>query len=130
MSISPEKLSTIRAWLNKAPSRVALASGACHKPGAVGFQPASKTEQIVAEIGPVDFVQRRGSFVKMGQFSSRPCEFLIEAPPHRDPLADLFGSGGNLRHPPFTEEPCDRGVSANLGFARRRTLFSNFCTSR
>ena len=44
-STSLEKLSTICALLNNAPSRVALASGAFKKPGAVGFQPASRAEQ-------------------------------------------------------------------------------------
>ena len=68
ISISLEKLSMICAWLNKTPSRVALASGACQKSGALGFQPASKTEQTVAEIGPVAWFQRLGSFARVGAF--------------------------------------------------------------
>ena len=55
----------ICALLNKAPSKVALASGACQKPGVLGFQPASKTEQMVAEIAPVAWFQRLGSFVRV-----------------------------------------------------------------
>ena len=43
----------ICAVLNKAPSRVALPSSDCQKPGELGFHPASNTEQMVAEIGPV-----------------------------------------------------------------------------
>ena len=53
ISMSLEKLSMICALLNKAPSRVALPSGDCQKPGELGFHPASNTEQMVAEIGPV-----------------------------------------------------------------------------
>ena len=66
--ISLEKLSTICALSNKAPPRVALPSGPCQKPGVIGFQPASNTEQMVAEIGPVAWFQRRGSLAKMGAF--------------------------------------------------------------
>ena len=58
----------ICALLNKAPSRVALASGVCQKPGVICFQPASNTEQMVAEIGPVAWFQRQGSLAKMGAF--------------------------------------------------------------
>ena len=43
----------ICALVNKAPSRVALPSGDCQKPGELGFHPAFNTEQMVAEKGPV-----------------------------------------------------------------------------
>ena len=59
------------ALLNKAPSKVALASGACQTPGVLSFQPASKTEQIVAEIEPVAWFQRLGSFAIVGAFFSQ-----------------------------------------------------------
>ena len=62
MSIPLEKLSAICALVNRAPSRVALASGACQKLHVLGFQPAARTAQIVAEIGHVALFQRRGSF--------------------------------------------------------------------
>ena len=68
ISISLEKLSVICALLNKEPSKVALASVACRGPGVLGFQPASKTKQIGAEIGPVAWFQRMGSFAKVGAF--------------------------------------------------------------
>ena len=51
--------------------------------------------------------------------SSAPC-VDIEAPPHRDPLADLFDSGSSLWHSPFTEKQCDCGNSASLGSAHHR----------
>ena len=70
ISISLEKLSMICALLNRGPSRVALASGACLKPGVLGFQPASKIEQIVAEIGPVAWFHRLFSFARVGTFFS------------------------------------------------------------
>ena len=54
--------------LNQALSRVALASDVCQKPGVLGFQPASNTEQMVAEIGPVAWFQRLGSFARMVAF--------------------------------------------------------------
>ena len=76
ISRSLEKQSMICALLNKAPPRVALASGVCQKPDVLGFQPASNTEQMVAEIGPVAWFQRRGGLLpKWDPFSSRPHEF-------------------------------------------------------
>ena len=50
----------ICALLNKAPSRVALPSGDCQKPGELGFHPASNTEQMVAEIGPRSLIPATG----------------------------------------------------------------------
>ena len=43
----------ICVMLNKAPSRVALPSDDCQKPGELGFHLASNTEQMVAGKGPV-----------------------------------------------------------------------------
>ena len=71
MSILLAKLSMISALFNKKPSRVALASSVCQKPGVLGFQPASNTEQMVAEIRPVAWFQRLGSFARMGAFFLR-----------------------------------------------------------
>ena len=48
------------ALLNKAPSRVALPSGDCQKPGELGFHLASNTEQMVADIGPVALIPATG----------------------------------------------------------------------
>ena len=98
-----------------------------HPSGVLGFQPASNTEQMVAEIGSVAWFQRLGSFAKMGAFflqslrNSAPC-VDIETSPHCDPLADFFNSGGSLWHSLFAEEPCDRGNSARMGFAHHRTV--------
>ena len=75
-SMSLEKLSTCCALLNTAPSRVALASDDCQKPGELGFQPTSKIEQMVAEIGPVALFQRRGSFVRVGTISFQTLHVL------------------------------------------------------
>ena len=85
ISISLEKQSTICALLNKASSRVTLASGACQKPGVLGFQPASYTEQRVAEIGPGAWFQRRGVICQNGSlFFSRPYGFCTLCR-HRSP---------------------------------------------
>ena len=51
LHITGETVNDLR--LNKTPSRVTLPSGVCQKPGELGFHPASNTEQMVAEIGPV-----------------------------------------------------------------------------
>ena len=119
----PWRLSMICALLNKAPSTIALVSGVC--------QPASKTEQMVAEIGPAAWVQRRGVCCQNGSLfppdltSSASC-VDIETSPHCDPLADLFNSGGSLWHSVFAEEPYDRGNSARFCFAHHRTHFEVF----
>ena len=101
--LSLEKLSMICALLNKAPSRVALASGACQKPGVLGFQPASKTEQIVAEIGPVPSFHLLGSLAREGAFfpqtlrirrlvpTSKPLHIVIHSP-ICSPLAAICGT--------------------------------------
>ena len=68
ISISLEKLSMICALLNRAPSRAAQTSVACQKPGVLGLQPAFKTEQIVAEIGPVAW------FHRLWSFAEEPCD--------------------------------------------------------
>ena len=67
ISVSLEKLSVER--------HPALASGVCQKPGVRGFQPASNTEQMVAEIGSVAWFQHLGLLPKWVLFSSRPHEF-------------------------------------------------------
>ena len=78
ISMSLEKLSTICALLNRAPSRVALASGDCQKTGEPGFQPASRTEQMVAAIQPGALLRRRGVICQnRWRFLSRPCEFCV-----------------------------------------------------
>ena len=76
MSVSLEKLSTICALSNKAPSGVALAFGACQKSHVLSFQPASNTEQMVAKIGPAAWFQREGSFAKMGALFLRTFRIL------------------------------------------------------
>ena len=119
------------ALLNKAPSMVALASGACQNPGVLGFQPAPETEQIVAEIGPVTWFQRLGSFARVGAFSPQTLRIrrlvsTLKTSPHCDSLADLFDSGGSLWHSRFAEEPCDCGNGARLGFTHHRTHIEVF----
>ena len=71
-----KKVSTICTLLNRAPSRVAEAFGECQKPGELGFQVASKTEQMVAEIGPVALFQQRGSLERAGAISLRTLRIL------------------------------------------------------
>ena len=66
----------ICASLNKAPSRVALASGACQKPGVLGFQPASNTEQMVAEIGPAALVPASGVSCQHGSIFPQTLRIL------------------------------------------------------
>ena len=48
---SLEKLSMICALLNKAPSRVALASGICQRPGVLGFPPSLVPRGSLAKVG-------------------------------------------------------------------------------
>ena len=104
----------ICALLNKAPSRVALASGVCQRPGVLGFQPS---------LVPASGVScQSGSLFPPDLAKSAPC-VNIEATTHRDPRDDLFGSGSSLRHSLFTEKPCDRGNSASLGFAHHHAHF-------
>ena len=70
----------IHALLNSAPSREALVSGVFQEPGVLDFQPASNTEQMVADIGPVSWFQRRegvscqnGSLFPSDLTNSAPC---------------------------------------------------------
>ena len=120
----------ICALLNKASSRAALESGVCQKPGLLGFQPASNTEQMVADIGPVAWFQREvscqnGSLLPPELTNFEPC-VDIETSPLCDPLADLFDSGGSLWHSLYAEEPCDCGNGARLGFTHHRAHLEVF----
>ena len=95
----------------------------------LGFQPASNTEQIVAEIGPLAWFPACG--VSCQNVSLFPPDRVdIETSPQCDPLADLFNSGGSLWHSLFAEQPCDCGDSTRLDFSHHRTHFEGFCTSR
>ena len=121
----------ICALLNRAPSRVSLASGACQKLGVLGSQPASNTEQMVAEIGPVAWFHLLWSFAREVAFLSPqtlriPRFAPTSKPPHCDPLADLFNSGGNLWHTPFAEKTCDCGNGARTCFAHHSAHFEVF----
>ena len=71
-----EKQSTICALLKRAPWRVALASGDYQKPGELGCRSASKTEQMVAKIGPAALFQRRGSFERIEAISFQSLRIL------------------------------------------------------
>ena len=66
VSMSFEKSWRICGLLKRAPFRQASTSGAFQKHGVTGFHPAFRTEQIVAEIGPVALFQRRGSRTQTG----------------------------------------------------------------
>ena len=119
------------ALLNKAPSRAALASGDCQKPGVLGFQPASKTEQMVAETGPVAWFHRRVSLDQMGAFFTPTLRYLrlvaaLEALDIRDPPTDLLDFGSSLRHSPFIEKTMRLWKSRKLGFCPSPCPFFKF----
>ena len=92
------------------------------KAGVTGFHPASRTEQMVAEIGPVALLQRRTSFDRICIVFLQSLQTLrfvsfFDAAPHRDPLADLLDPGGKLRHTVDSEKPGYRGDCACMGLA-------------
>ena len=100
-----KKPSTICAMVNRAPSRVARGR--------------DWTCRFVPSTG---ILCQDGGYFPPDLTSSAPY-VDIAAPPHRDPLADLFDSGSSLWHSPFTEKPCDCGNSASLGSAHHRAQF-------
>ena len=106
----------------------ALASGVCQKPGVLGFQPASNTEQMVAEIGPVAWLQCRGSLTKKWEpFFLETLRFLrlvstwkpVHIVIHSVTCSTLAAVCGTL----LNEKPCDCGHCASLGFAYHRAHF-------
>ena len=128
ISISLEELSTICAFLNRAPSKEVLASGACQKPGELGYQPASRTEQIAAMIGPVALFQRRRSSARIGAIflqTMRTLRLVSTLEPRHIVIHSLFcsilvaicGTRFSLKN------PCYRGSSASSGVAHHRTNF-------
>ena len=105
ISQKKKKPSTICAMVNRAPSRVARGR--------------DWTCRFVPSTG---ILCQDGGYFPPDLTSSAPY-VDIAAPPHRDPLADLFDSGSSLWHSPFTEKPFDCGNSASLGSAHHRAQF-------
>ena len=128
-------LNLLGALLNKAPSREALPSGDCQKPGELGFHPASNTEQMVAEIGPVSLIPATGvSSQHGGLFPPKSADSAsrvnITISPHCDPLANLLNPGSGLWYSLDSEKPCDCGDWCMLGSFPKPCPTSDFGTWR
>ena len=95
-------------WAHAQPLFSMCGTGVWRLPGTwCAWLPASNTEQMVAETGPVARFQRRGSLAKMGAVFLQTLRNLRLVPTSKT----------------LTEKPCDCGNSASLGFAHHRAHF-------